>query len=276
MTDTTLRKLPPMSALEFAISNVFRHFFFGLRMAILWAILLSPLMLLVWYAAFRDGPPDFKALKPEAMAALAALGVGVILATISVAVNWHRRIVLGETPRRFGWVRLDGVVWRYLFGFIFVLAVLAIMAGAAAAAVLMLPGVLEPKVGAAAKPIGIALAVLLGLSALFTWYRLSTWLPAIATRDQDYSLKTAWRITRKNRTAFLSFTFWLLFSLAIAGAIGAGAFFGQQMLANPYATAAFFGLAGLLGWMALFLVTTVATSHYCYFADRETFPKTDG
>lgn len=269
MPDTISRKLPPMTALEFTISNTCRYFFFGLWLAVLWTILLLPFLAAVYFTAFSTGMPDFKALPPAAMAAFAALGVMLLLATFSIAVNWHRRILLNERPRRLGWVRLNGVVWKYFFGFLFVVIVLGLFAGAIFA--LMTYGVpaLEPKLQSAAKPAATTIAVLLGLSGLFTYYRLSSWLPALATGDRDYTLGTAWRATKKNRVRFLGFTFWLLFSLAIAGAVGAGAFFAQKAFASPYATAGAYAVIGILGWLALFMLMTIATSHYACFTGRE-------
>lgn len=269
MTDTTRRSLPPMEAIEFSIAAVFRHFFFGIRLALSWLVLLAPLIALAWYAAFRNGPPDFKALTGGQTAALAALGIGVLLASFSIAVNWHRRLLLDEKPRRLCWVRLDGVVWRYLFGFVLLLIVLGIYGGAAFGLSTLAPPALEPKLGPAAKPIGIALAVLFGLSALFTFYRLSSWLAGIAADDRGYTLGTAWKATRKNRIAYLGFTFWLLFTLAIAGGIGAGAFFAQQSLPQPWVKPTAFGVMAVLGWMAMFFVTSVAASHYRAFAKKE-------
>ena len=73
MADPIVRKLPPMTALEFAIASTFRHFFFGLWLAVLWVILLLPFMAAVYFTAFRSGMPDFKALPPAALAAFAAL-----------------------------------------------------------------------------------------------------------------------------------------------------------------------------------------------------------
>jgi membrane protease YdiL (CAAX protease family) len=269
MTGTARNKLPPMTALEFTISKTFLHFFFGLWLAVLWTILLLPFLAAVYYAAFANGMPDFKALPPLAMATFAALGVALLLATFSIAVNWHRRILLDEKPRRLGWVRLNGVVWTYLLGFLLVVIVMGFFAGAIFA--LMTYGVpaLEPQLKAAAKPAATTVAVLLGLSALFTWYRLSSWLPALATGDREYTLGTAWRTTKKNRIRFLGFTFWLLFSLAIAGGLGAGAFFAQQMLDNFYVTIAAFALIGILGWLVMFLLMSIATSHYACFSGRE-------
>lgn len=257
-----------MEAIEFSIAAVFRHFFFGIRLALSWLILLSPLIALAWFMAFRNGPPDFKALTGGQTAALAALGAGALLASFSIAVNWHRRLLLDEKPRRLHWVRLDGVVWRYLFGFVLLIVVLSIYAGAAYGLAVLAPPALEPKLGPAAKPAGIFVAVLFGLSALFTFYRLSSWLGGISTGDSAYTLGTAWKATAKNRLAYLGFTFWLIFTLAIAGALGAGAFFAQQMLPQPWVKPAAFGVMAVLIWMAMFFITSIAASHYRAFAKK--------
>ncbi len=268
MTEPTRRSLAPMEAIEFSIAAAFRHFFFGLRLALAWLVLLSPLVALVWFVVFRNGQPDFKALSGGQIAALAALGAGVLLASFSIAVNWHRRLLLDETPRRLRWVRLDGVVWRYLAGFVLLLLVLALYGGAAYGLSAVAPSALAPQFGPAAKPLGIALAVLFGLSALFTFYRLSSWLAGIATGDSDYTLGTAWKATAKNRIAYLGFTFWLLFTLAIAGGIGAGAYFAQQAAPQPWVKPTAFAVMAVLAWMSMFFITSVAASHYRAFAER--------
>ena len=266
MTDMTRRSLAPMAVIEFAIAAVFRHFFFGLGLVLSWLVLLSPLLALVWFLAFRTGLPDWKALPPASMAGLVLLGAGALIASFSIAVNWHRRVLLGETPRRLRWVRLDGVMWRYVLGFLLILVVLALYAGAAFGITTLAAPALEPQLGPAAKPVGIAIAVLIGLSALFTFYRLASWLAGIAVEDPDYDLRTAWRATQKNRIAYLGFTFWLLFTLAIAGAIGAGAFFAQQKLPQPWVTPVAFALIGLLAWLSVFFLASVAAGHYRFLA----------
>lgn len=266
MGNNGIRKLPPMTALEFAIEQTFRNFFYSLRLVLGWALVQSPLFIAAYFVAFRNGMPDFKALPPASLGLLIVIAAVSLLASFSIAVNWHRRLLLNETPRRFGWVRLDGVVWKYLLGFVMVMIVLGIIGAAIFAAITYLPPALEPKLGPASVNAGMALAVVLGLIALFTWYRLSSWLPAIAIRSTDYGLSTAWKTTRRNSMRYLGFTFWLLFGFAVAGAIGAGAFFAQQALNDPWVTVAAFSLIGIMIWLALLLLMTIATSHYHYFA----------
>lgn len=266
MSETVRRTLAPMEAIEFAIAAAFRHFFFALRLVVGWAIVLLPLAALAWFVVFRNGMPDWKALSPGAMAALGVLGLGVLLALFSIAVNWRRRILTGEKPRRLGWVRLDGAVWRSIAALALILAVLALYAAAAYGLAVMAPPALEPKLGPAAKPLGIVLAVLFGLSALFTFFRLSSWLAGKAVADPSYTLGTAWKATRRNRFAYLGFTFWLLFTLAIAGGIGAGAFFAQQAMPDPWVKTAAFILMGLVAWLALFFLASIPASHYRAFS----------
>ena len=251
------RSLPPMEAIEFAIENAFRHCFFALGLLIGWAVLLLPLMALAWYGAFRNGPPDLTALPPAAMGALGLLGLGVLIASFSIETNWNRRILLDERPSFLRRWRLDGVVWRYAGGVLLMLVVMAIYVGAGLAVMTAFVPALSSQIGEAARLLGIGLTVLIGLSGLFTFYRLMSWLAGLSVGEGDYRLGTAWRSTKKNRFAFLAFTFWLLFTLAILAGLGAGAFFAQQSFPQAWVKPAAFTVIALLAWLALLSVHSV-------------------
>lgn len=251
------RSLPPMGAIEFAIDKAFRHCFFALGLVIGWSILLLPLAALAWFIAFRNGPPDIKALSPAAMGALGLLGLGVLLACFSMGVNWNRRILLDEPTSFLGRWRLDGAMWRYTAGVLLLVVVLAVYAAAGAAVMALAVPALAATLGPAARPLGIVVTALIGLSALFSLWRLMSWLPGLATGADDYGLGTAWRSTRGNRFAFVALTFWLLFSLAIAGALGAGAFYAQQSLPQPWVKPAAFAVIAVLGWLAVLVIHSV-------------------
>lgn len=259
------RSLPPMEATEFAIEKAFRHFFFSLGLLIGWAILLLPLFALVWYVALREAMPDFRSLPPAAIGASAVLGLGVLLASLSIETNWNRRILLDQRPSLLGRWRLDGPVWRYAASVVLILVVLALYAAAGAAVMMFAVPRLAAQLGAAAQPLGIAVTALIGLSGLFTFYRLMSWLAGVSIADREYGLGAAWRATRGNRFAFLAFTFWIVFSLAILGAIGAGAFFAQQALPQPWVKPSAFGIIGLLAWLALLVVHSVPAALYRAF-----------
>ena len=265
MSTPDRRSLPPMGAVEFAIEKAFRHYLFGLGLLIGWAVLLLPLLGLAWYVAFRNGPPDVTALTPSAMAVLALLGLAVLVASFSMETNWNRRILRDERPSFLGRWRLDGVVWRYAAGVMLMLLVLAIYVASGLAVMTAAVPALAPSLGAAAQPLGIAVTVLIGLSGLFSFYRLMSWLAGVSVDDSAYSLRTSRCASRGNRFAYLAFTFWLLFSLAIIGALGAGAFFAQQSLPQPWVKPVAFGVIGLLAWLALLFLHSVPAALYRSF-----------
>lgn len=254
-----------MEAIEFAIDKAFRHCFFALGLVIGWSVALLPLVALAWFVVFRNGLPDVKSLPPAALGAVGLLALGVLLASFSMGVNWNRRILLGERPSFLGRWRLDGPVWRYFAGVLLLLLVLAVYAGIGAAVMTAAVPALAAKLGGFVKPLGIAVTVLIGLSGLFTLYRLMSWLPGCATGEAGYTLGAAWQATKGNRIAFLGFTFWLLFTLVIAGGIGAGAFFAQQSLPQPWVKPAAFALVAIIGWLAvLFLHSVPAALHRAF------------
>lgn len=259
------RSLPPMGAIEFAIEKAFRHYVFALSLLVGWGVLLLPLVALVWYVALRDGMPDFRSLSPAALGAFGLLGLGVLLASFSIEVNWNRRILLDERPSLLQRLRLDGVVWRYAAGVLLMLLVLAIYAAAIFAVMTVVVPALTPMAGTAAMPLGIVVAALIGLSGLFTFYRLMSWLAGVSAEDGDFTLRNACSASRGNRIAFLAFTFWLLFSLAVVGGLGAGAFFAQQTLPQPWVKPVVWAGMVLLAWLALLIVHSVPAALYRAF-----------
>lgn len=273
MANPDLRKLPPMAALEFAIEQAFRRFFFGVRLIIGWLIICAPLFGAAYTLAFQNGPPDPQHLEPPVIGAVVFICVAGVMAAMSISVNWHRRILLDEKPTGLLWFRLDGVVWRYLGNVIVILVVLGLFGMAAGAAIKLGVPAMEPKLAQAAKPIGTAASGVIGLLALLASYRLSIKLPAVAAGNRQFGFGAAWRATRKNTGRYLGFTFWLVFTLAIGGAIAGGAVFAQQKLANPWITAGAFGLSGVIGLLSLFALMTVATSHYRFFGEATDFPE---
>jgi hypothetical protein len=259
------RNLPPMGAIEFAIEKAFRHYGFALSLLIGWVVLLLPLVALAWYVALRDGMPDIGSLSPVALGALGLLGVGVLVASFSIETSWNRRILLEERPRFLQRWRLDGPVWRYAAGVLLMLAVLALYAAAGAAVMLGAVPQLAAQLGAAARPLGIVVTALIGLSGMFTFYRLMSWPVGLSVGDRDYGIGAVWRTTRSNRFAFLAFTFWLAFTLAIIAAVGTGAFFAQQSLPQPWIKPVAWAAIAILTWLALLILHSVPAAFYRVF-----------
>ena len=267
------RPLPPMSALEDAISRTFRHMFFALRLVLAWALVLLPAGALALLPLRGLDLSNLGALPPRAIAVLGVLGVLLLLALLSMGVNWQRRLLLGESPRGLAWWRLDRHVWRSLFSHVAVLLALAVIAGLAVAMKTYGEPWLTVKIGAAAKPITIAVLVLLGVFGLMTGYRMAVKLPGVAIGRRDYKFAHAWGDTRRNTLRLLGFTFWYLFALAIAAAICAAAYFAQKASPTPWAQAAAAIVVALAIWFALWLSLTVFASMYSYWGEKKDFPK---
>jgi hypothetical protein len=271
MPQSETRKLPPMSALEFAIHRSFSNFLFGLRLLLGWVIMQLPLLAALYYGVFQGAVPDPSAPTPRLYAAAAVLGLFNLIASNSFSVNWHRRLLLAESPKGLGWFRLDGVVWRYLFRFLIIGVIVAIIAGVATALMQMLAA--GELLGPAGQPVGIAVATIVGFFALFAWYRLSSALPAVAVGNRDYGLGAAWRTTRRNSLRYLGFTFWLIFALAIGNGLSGGALAAQEALKNPWLTAGAGVLAVFFSLLTIFVTSSIATSHFYFFGEGKDYPE---
>ena len=273
MAKSSFRKLPPLSAVEFAVEHAFRRYLFGLVLVAGWLVVLLPLAAAVWYLVARDGMPDPKALQPVQVAALAALAVAVVLAALSIGVNWSRRLLRDERPRGLGWFRLDGAVWKSLFATLVLLVVTGLLAGAAAYAALEGPRLLEPHLAAAAPKAATALAGVIGLIALLVFVRLVARRPAIAAGNREFGFGAAWRITRRNSVRYLFFLFWFVFATAIAGGIAGGALYGRQLVPDPWVAAGAIAVTVLVGlWLVLFLMS-LPVALYRFFGEEKDFPE---
>ena len=267
------RKLPPMSALEDAISRTFGNTGFALRLTLTWALVLAPFA--VAAALFVRAHPelDVKNLPPTVMAGAAVLIAMAVLAILSINVNWHRRLLLNETPRGLAWIRLNGPVWRYLFHLIFIAMVMTALIGLPIAGFIHWKPLLQDRLGPLLPALTIAGGAILAIAAQVCLYRLSFKLPATSIGRRDYGFAKAWRDSRGNTLRFMGFSFWLYFSVAICAAIGAAAFFAQGLIHNPLSPAAAIGLIAILSWLYVFLLFTIAASLYSFFGENRDFPE---
>lgn len=273
MSKSTVRKLPPMSAVEFAVEHAVRRYLFGLMLVAGWLVALLPLIAAVWYLVLREGMPRPQDLQPVQWAALGVLAVAMLLAALSVFVNWSRRLLKDERPRGLGWFRLDGPVWTCLAGLIVVLVVTGLLAGAAAYAALEGPRLLEPGLAAAAQPASMAAAAMIGLLAIIVVLRLVARLPALALRNRDFGFTAAWRASRRNSLRYLAFLFWFVFAVAIAGGLAAGALYARQLLPDPWFSAAAIAVTVLVALWLVLLLMTAPLGLYRFFGEEKDFPE---
>jgi hypothetical protein len=185
----------------------------------------------------------------------------------SIAVNWHRYILLDEVPTGLDRLRMDAVVWRY-FGN-------AILVGLAAAAAVMplavAMSILLAVVGMNVVVGSFVIAAIILVAVMSFLYRWSLKLPAIALGRTDYGIGKAWQDTKGNH-----------FRLAVVGisflVIMAGAGLVIQMIGNGLENG--LGAAGflaslalqlLVNWIASILAVTILTSLYGFFVEAREF-----
>jgi GYF domain 2 len=194
-------KLPLWNTICLSYSSYFRNFPDVLRISWLWLAVVAPLMgimsrlQLSWVAGVQADmkggmpPQQMLASKPVETMVLGTIAILVFaFAGVSIAVAWHRRIILRELPGFSGSNVATKGLWRYVWmgfaiGLIVFLPLLVI--------VLSMSLLLSPvaKAGTPWSLIPIPMIFLLWLAGLAVTLRLSLLLPARAVGDLDLTFK---------------------------------------------------------------------------------------
>ena len=138
------------------------------------------------------------------------LGVANLLIYSSIAINWHRYVLLDEIPAGWSRMRLDSLTWRYFFNLIGNVILIFLMSF-----VLFIPvGILMGLMGGMRTEIhGLPAFVIITLSlplvafVFVAFYRISVKLPSIALGRHDFGIRDAWKVTAGN--------FWPLLGLIV-------------------------------------------------------------
>jgi hypothetical protein len=208
--DLPYPKLPFWDTVSLAYSTYFRHFIDALRASWLWLIAAAALTAFAswqqwsWMATamanLKPGlPPQMP--KPTEMAVLLSLdNIVLLLAGVSIAVAWHRRLILGEHPGISGANVGTRSLWRYI-GVGLAICLLVILP----AAVIVAPMVyflLPFKAGGGPTLPGFFLLILVFLLLYIVGaaivLRLSLLLPARAVDDLSLTFKQTWNRTHGN------------------------------------------------------------------------------
>jgi hypothetical protein len=196
-------KLPLWATIRLSYATYFRHFRDGLRITALWLPLVAALNAVAgWQQAFwlREmlaNPQTQVTLAQSADLVILNYVAGLALgcAAISIAVAWHRLLLLNETPRLSGSNFFTGSLWRYV-GIGIVISVIGALPLVAALVPLSLLRML-PSIGSA-PPAVIAVIVLAYVIGIVLMLRLCLLLPARAAGDLNLTFKNAWRRSRGN------------------------------------------------------------------------------
>ncbi len=250
-----MRKLPIVATVKHALNSVIAYRGTGIRIGLLWMIVLLALNLA---GLFLTGRPPEPQPGRIGLFDLVQIAVGMI-AFYSIAVNWHRFVLRDEVPTARGALRLDGVVWRYT-GNSLLIALMAFLPVAVFTAIL-----------SALMPPAVILALPAVAVAGTATFMLSLKLPAIALGRTDFGFADAMKAAGGN--------FWqvmgvFLFSALIVFALALMLVVLVTLLSYlPQMPAVIVGLAvgAAVDLFVILFSVSVLTSLYGFFVERRNF-----
>lgn len=264
----------PVAALRHVLRSAFGHLPFAASVSWPWMVFILTLQaLVVWL--FPDlpvvtlavlTPDDLKTLPPEMLIVLVVTFTANLFAFCSIAVNWHRFMLLGEWAQGWDRMRLDGTVMSYLGNALLAQLICVGIVVATIIATLLLSLVLALVLPKAAwmTAVAIAWALAIGWCAV-AGQRLFLKLPAIAIERPDYGFRDAWDDTRGHGSGLFAFILMLLVLVFLAG-FASG--FAGALVSRGFEPAGATGRLVLAlaqcaaTWMALIVGVTALTTLY--------------
>jgi hypothetical protein len=205
-------KLPLRRTIRLAYATYFQHFIDALRTSWLWLVVVGALtgfaswqqwswMATLMGRAPRGMPPRTLTQPSEPIEAVLLMNLDhvlVLFAGVSIAVTWHRLIILGEQPGFSASNVTSKNLWRYIGVGLAIILVMALPL-----ALIVVPMIyFIPKPGGTPPPTWffalIPVFMLLYCVGMAMMLRLSLLLPARAIGDLDLTFKQTWNRSRGN------------------------------------------------------------------------------
>lgn len=185
-----MHKLPPLPAIKHALKAVIQFRKAGTRIGLLWVLLLAAASLLESSFSVASGPADGAADMMTRRPTELVIAAFSLVVFSSIAVNWHRYILLDEATASEKIFRLDRPVWGYAGRTLLIMLMTLVPVFILSFAVVAnLPG-LSPL-----------LAVPFFVAGIFIM-RMSVALPAIALERKDFGIAAALQVTQGNNLQF--------------------------------------------------------------------------
>jgi hypothetical protein len=250
-----MRKLSIAAAVKHALNSVVAYRGVGIRIGLLWIIILLALHLVGEFLIGQSTQPQPGRMGPFDLIQIA---VGLI-AFCSIAVNWHRFVLSDEMPTPRGALRLDGLVLRYT-GNSLLTALMTFLPVAVLAAIVS--ALMPPAVILVLPAVAVAGAAN---------FMLSLKLPAIALGRTDFGFADAMKAAEGN--------FWqvmgvFLLSALIVFAVALMLVILDSLLGHlPHMLAVIIGLAvgAAVNLFIILFSVSVLTSLYGFFVQGRNF-----
>ena len=267
-----MRKLPVIAAFSHSFRSTMNNLAFAFHVSWPWMLVLLPMLIagnLYVVANIKVDTGQF----PYGVFAFAFL-LSVIqgLAFASIAVNWHRYVLLDEVPAGAQRLRVDAMVWRY-FGNIILIS-LTIM-------LMMIPfGFVFALVAAFLVPsnniwtlalLAIPFYVGLGMFGFALFYRYGLKLPAIALGRRDFNRRDSVQATSENFPQLVKLSVLYVVVIVAISLLGMVANFVLSAAGGNVGVAIGIATQLVLQWAMTILGITFLTSLYGYFVESRNF-----
>jgi hypothetical protein len=206
--DAANPKLPLWRTISLSYSFYFEHLGDALRICWLWLLIFIPLagatgwLQMSW---FSQAVADMKSGKSPEMPIEWTILENVstlvaLLAGCSIAVAWHRLLLLDEHPGLSGSNIVSGRLWRYVGMGIAIFLIPGLPALAVIGAIFLwtLPHATDAQGTAGGNPAIFILVLIAYVATAFVTMRLCLLLPARAIDDTNLTFKQMWGFSRGN------------------------------------------------------------------------------
>jgi hypothetical protein len=254
-----MNKLPAIQTIKHALKAVIQFRNAGTRIALSWVLVLAAVRIFDRYfsgaANSADDPAGILTFQPTEII-IAAFNVVVFS---SIAVNWHRYILLDEVTPSEKIFRLDRLVWNYVGRTILIMLITLVPVVIFSTAVLaVLPN------------LRVALFIPFIIAGIYIM-RMSVALPAIALERKDFGIAAALQVTQGNNLQFaallglnaLIFMATLLLTLIVLSIVGSVSEMAARIVAIVLSVP-----IGL--FLSLFSVSLLS-SLYGFFVEKRKF-----
>jgi hypothetical protein len=270
------RQFSAVAAFRHGVRSVIENIPAAFAMSWPWLLVGGLLSAYPYYIILQSGglnDPEVSQFAPPRVifSALFLIAIFTIIFT-SIAVNWHRYILLDDWPKGAARVRFDGKVFRYLGNLILI----TLMAGLVVSIVLMLAaGTFRSALAEAGQVesmiVGEAIAGVLAFFAGGLFFRLALKLPAVALGRTDYKITNSARDTSGNfgQLAALSFLSWLLNT--VMQYLGLGLVWASGAVGSNIALALSIAITFFVTWLLGLLGITLLSSLYGFFVENREF-----
>jgi len=258
------RQLPAGSCIRHAITSVRNNIAYAFRISWPWYAVLALVSIvavgLIGYFSIGNPNPGLIIVVAFAFAFIS------LVSFASIAVNWHRYILLDEVPLGSEIFRLDDKTWRYLGNLVLIFLILF-----GIGLVVMVPVAALTSLSSATAFVGIIIALIALPYAAIASLRMCIKLPAIAVGRRDFLLKDAWAATQGNNLPlFLIFLFQIALVIAAFLVLALLEFISTNI--NPtlgLVVSVLFQLG--INWVLTIFGITLLTSLYGFFIEQRDF-----